>query len=101
MVFDTGTIALGSAVFIFGAVVAALFFRRLGLRFVFDKGLMTCHGWGNRLIWQEDIKNVTAMRLTNYRSGPELTLEWTGRSRRTFIWNALSDLINERHLTHA
>ena len=87
--------------FISGVVVAFLFLRRAGLRFVFEKGTLSCRGWGNRLIWQEDITDVIAMRLTNYRSGPNLTLEWTNRSRRTFIWNAFWDLINERHLARA
>jgi hypothetical protein len=100
-VLDRGTMALGSATFIFGVVVTLLFFRRLGLRFFLDEGMLTCRSWGNRVIWQEDITKVTAMHLTNHRSGPELILDWDNRSRRTFIWNAFWDLINEHHFVRA
>jgi hypothetical protein len=100
-VVDAGTVVLGSMMFLSGVAFAAMFFRRLGLRFSFDAGTLMCRGWGGRLLWKEDISNVTTVRLTNYRSGPELTFVWADRSRRTFIWGALRDHLFERHLTRA
>jgi hypothetical protein len=100
-VVDAGAIILGFTMFVSGAVFATLFFRRLGLRFFFDSGTLRCKGWGGRVLWKEDISNVTAVRLTNYRSGPELVFVWADRIRRTFMWGALGDHLFERHLSRA
>jgi hypothetical protein len=68
---------------------------RLGVRYVFNHGALSCISASGRLKWREDLRDLKYVTCSSFRGSTSMTLVWEGRRRRIEVYDSLW-----RALTH-